>query len=619
MRINHNVTAMNTYRQLSNNTTQVGKSLEKLSSGFAINRAGDNAAGLSISEKMRAQIRGLNQSEANVQDAISLVKTAEGGLAEVHSLVQRMRELSVQAANDVNTVTDRQAIQDEINQLTLEVDHIGDYTEFNTKKLLNKTTAAVPIADEEVLMSNLKKWWLDEAENLVKDSYGISSSGIAMDVEIYNDATSPFAAYVSANYTFVPGDTVGKLNITGPGSNLLLRVNLAYAQPVAGPDGGTYPQYVDRVVAHEITHAVMSTTMNFGDLPTWFIEGTAEFVHGADERLKGSIYTMGGGSLNPANLDAGVLAVVNKMGTGSEADWGSTSNDYSAAYLAVRYLDKQIRLNSGGNAGAIADPAGIKRVMKYLTDNPTNNLNQALTALKTAGVIGFGSTSEWAAAFKADVTNVAALDAMTDVQLDFSVTGTQFTPETDTGSVLGSDVTNNPADAKTAESVMPEAAGSTALENDQSMEGFVLTYLTQSATAESDGLTIQIGANAGQTMVIKTRDMRAEALGIKESGQGLSVMSHSSANAAISRYDLAIETVSGQRSKFGAYQNRLEHTSRNLQTASENLTSSESRIRDVDMAREMMAYTKNNILQQAAQSMLAQANQHPQGVLQLLA
>lgn len=467
-------------------------------------------------------------------------------------------------------------------------------------------------------MANLKKWWLEEAEALVKDSYGISTSGIAMDVEVYNDASSPFAAYVAANYSYVPGDTVGKLDVTGKGSNLLLRINLAYSQPAAGPNGGTPPQYVDRVIAHEITHAVMSTTMNFGDLPTWFIEGTAEFVHGADERLKGSIYTMGGGSLNPANLDAGVAAVVNKMGTGSEGDWGSTSDDYSAAYLAVRYLDTQIRLGGGGNAGN-ADPNGIKLVTQYLTAHPTENLDQALTYLKdTMGVIGFGNTADWATAFKADVTSVATLATMADVELDFSVTGFQFTPETDTGSVLGSDVTNNPADAKTAESVLPETAGPGAVEVPQPMTGFVLSYITHTTTLVSDSFIIQMGANEGQTMVIQTKDMRADALGIKDSGQGLSVMSHNNANAAISRYDLAIESVSTQRSKFGAYQNRLEHASKNLETSSENLSAAESRIRDVDMAKEMMEFTKQNILQQAAQSMLSQANKLPQGVLQLL-
>ncbi|NLU42031.1 MAG: flagellin Hag [Firmicutes bacterium] len=137
MRINHNIAALNTYRQLTTNTTMTNKALEKLSSGLRINKAGDDAAGLSISEKMRGQIRGLDQAARNAQDGISLIQTAEGALNEVHAILQRMRELAVQAANDTNTVEDRQAIQDEANQLAKDINRIAADTEFNTQELLS--------------------------------------------------------------------------------------------------------------------------------------------------------------------------------------------------------------------------------------------------------------------------------------------------------------------------------------------------------------------------------------------------------------------------------------------------------------------------------------------------
>ena len=142
MRINHNISALNTYRQLTMNTTAGSKSLEKLSSGYRINRAGDDAAGLSISEKMRGQIRGLEQASRNAQDGISLIQTAEGALNETHAILQRMRELAVQASTDTNTLDDRKEIQKEINQLLEEIDRIADNTEFNTKKLINGDLAA---------------------------------------------------------------------------------------------------------------------------------------------------------------------------------------------------------------------------------------------------------------------------------------------------------------------------------------------------------------------------------------------------------------------------------------------------------------------------------------------
>jgi flagellin len=596
MRINHNIMALNTYGKMNTNSNMVSKSLEKLSSGQRINRAGDNAAGLAISEKMRGQIRGLNQASNNTRDAISLIQTAEGALSETHSLIQRMRELSVQAANDVNAAADREAIQSEIDQLTKEVDRIGNDTEFNTKKLLNQGNASVSAADQQNLIASLKKWWLAEAEDLVTSSYGLTASGINMSVEIINDPDSNYAAYVQASFTSDAGNTVGTPGITGPGSNLALKINLAHSQPTDTIDGGSYPQYVDRVIAHEMTHAVMMSTMNFADLSIFFNEGMAEFTHGGDERLISSIALRGAG-----NNDAGVAAVAAEIGTGAYGDWNSSSDDYSAAYLAVRYLDHQIKASGGGNAGD-ADPNGIKRVTQYLTTNPTHNLDQALFALQTEGVIGFGSTAAWAAAFRAEVTDMASMAAKTGVNLATDGSGKQL----DTGSATGSDAGGGTA--KTAESIMPQTIA------DGALTGFNITW-PDLANSAAQSFAIQIGANTGQSMDIQTSDMRAAALGVSS----LKVTSYALANNAISSCDSAITRVSAERSRLGAYQNRLEHTTKNLESASENLSSSESRIRDVDMAKEMMEFTKQNILQQAAQAMLSQANQQPQGVLQLLA
>ena len=584
MRINHNIMAINNYRQLTNNSNQASKALEKLSSGQSINRAGDNAAGLAISEKMRGQIQGLGQAGNNARDAISLIQTAEGALGETHSLIQRMRELSVQAANDVNAGADREAIQSEIDQLAKEVDRIGNDTEFNTKKLLNQGNAAVGAADQQNLIASLKKWWLEEAGALVTASYGISASNVNMSVEIVNDPTSTYAAYVQASYaTNGAADPYGIPNITGPGSNLALKINLAFSQPTDTPDGGTAPQYVDRVIAHEITHAVMMSTMNFGDLSQFFIEGVAEFTHGGDERLESGIALLGS-----------VENVVANIGTGEYGAWSGDSNDYASAYLAVRYMDKQIRLNGG---------TGIKEVTSYLATNPTHNLDQALLAMKTAhGGLSFNNTATWISQFKATVTT-ADLNATTGVVLTVG-------DELDTGSATGSDATGGAA--KTAVTIMPETAGDPEVE--QPIAGFNITW-PDLADSAAQSFKIQIGANTGQSMELLTSDMRATALGISD----LKVDSNTSANAAISSCDSAISMVSSERARLGAYQNRLDHTIKNLESSAENLSASESRIRDVDMAREMMTFTKTNILTQAAQAMLSQANQQPQGVLQLLA
>jgi len=374
MRINHNIAALNTYRQLSANTSATSKSLEKLSSGMRINRAGDDAAGLAISEKMRGQIRGLEQASRNASDGISLIQTAEGALNETHSILQRMRELAVQSSNDTNTLQDRQEIQKEINQLSEEITRIAEQTEFNTKKLLN-------------------------------GSFGIQL-----------DATNS-------------ADFLEAVN----GNEALGKASLIESYDISGAKAST---------TYTISETNSSISITDGT-NTWTLDKTG-FAAGGTFRFEAFGISL------------------------------KTSADY----------------------------------------DPTTN----------------------------------ALDGIAIV----------------TGSDLGA--------------------------------------------------KFQIGANARQTASLSIGDMSARALQV----DNLDVTTEDGITAAITAIDNAIATVSSQRSLLGAVQNRLEHTINNLGTTQENLVASESRIRDVDMAKEMMEFTKNSILSQASQAMLAQANAQPQSVLQLL-
>ena len=413
MRINHNITALNAYRQLSVNNIGVNKSLEKLSSGMRINRAGDDAAGLAISEKMRGQIRGFNQAVRNAQDAISMIQTAEGALNEVHSILQRMRELAIQAGNDTNTDSDRAEIQKEINQLTSEINRIANTTEFNTQKLLNATSGTV----------------------------------------------------------------------TGPGSG-------------------------------------------------------------------------GGGGTDATSFNNKILA---NTGITLNGSYDSSQGDITLT----------IRVGSDGSDG-----------FKYEYSTDGENFEEIT--------------------WESDETTTI-----------FGITLTK--PEDD-------------PEAGKADSVNLKAES-------QSQ--------APAPSASSSSFIMQIGANENQTMTLELSDMRAAALGIStDDTQGatgftndmvvtdgtnndpaeyaLDVSNAENAATAVTKIQQAIETVSAERAKLGAYQNRLEHTINNLEVAAENLTAAESRIRDVDMAKEMMEFTKQTILQQAATAMLAQANQLPQAVLQLL-
>ncbi|MEK8216601.1 flagellin N-terminal helical domain-containing protein [Paenibacillus sp. FSL L8-0463] len=401
MIINHNIAAMNTHRQLTSNTANTNKNIEKLSSGLRINRAGDDAAGLAISEKMRGQIRGLDMASKNSQDAISLIQTAEGALNESHSILQRMRELSVQSANDTNTDADRKELQSEVKQLVTELDRIGNTTEFNTKKLLDGSAKGVTEAVAGTAKVN-------------------NNSGVKID----------------------PAQ-IANLNTTA---------------------------------------------------------GTA-----------------------------------------------ATKSKVDGAYMIVR---------TGTNGAAGAFDA---------------------TDYKLIGPNG------------SEITTAATNITITDTAVTF-----------------GSDI-------------LTGAGGSLAVTSMNAMKvGESMTFVfgkDEPASAElKDSIMTQIGANAGQTAFISVGDMRAEALGVKD----INISSKFGAATAIETVQNAMQKVSSQRSSLGAMQNRLEHTINNLGAASENLSAAESRIRDVDMAKEMMQQTKNNILAQASQAMLAQANQQPQGVLQLL-
>ena len=398
MRIQHNIAALNSYRNLGTNNTGVSKNLEKLSSGFRINRAGDDAAGLAISEKMRSQITGINTATKNANDGISLVQTAEGALTEVHSMLNRMVEIATQSANGVyEDGVDRQALQDEMNALTDEIDRISEGTNFNKRNLLDGT-------------------------------------------------------------------------------------------------------YTDKQVAN--VHTKTSTDQAGVDL---VIEVDAKDATGAKNEIN---------------------FVIAKNGT------GNNTATFTSANTVTIYVDQ-------------AKDITAETIEGYLhnTTTGTGGTDEELAMLKNAKVRGTGITT-----------------------------------------ITGANNVNG--------------AGAVA------------------RTASDKEMSLQIGDTNKDfnKLNVAIDKMDAETLGIKH----ISVATEKEAGKAVDVINTAINKVSTQRGELGAIQNRLEHTINNLSVNAENMTAAESRIRDVDMADEMMKYTKNNILVQASQAMLAQANQVPQGVLQLL-
>jgi len=583
MRISHNIAAMNTHRQMGISEADGSRSMEKLSSGFRINRAGDDAAGLAISEKMRAQIRGLNMASKNSSDTISMIQTAEGALGETHSILQRIRELAVQSANDTNTDSDRIELQSEVKQLKSEIDRIGNTTEFNTKKLLEGSAKGV--ADEikgTSRINNNSSLLLDAGKIAKMGDVVANDKSWAFDGAYMFVRTNETTGYVPSDFMLVgPDGTQYKFKDVGNSTNStapLTQANLAKeAGTIIAQSGATAAQY----------------TLDAGDLSTNVTLGTSFASSAVTDVAAGSILAVGStGTL--AGTDGMKVSVNGKEVTIKLSGSGMTVDDELVA------SGKSVTLEDGTvlsvATGAIKIEAG------------------SLTIAKATGaaLTGITATADSTLTKGSVVTTTAVLGVGSIIHDDKTISAGGIT--------LGANGAYLQFGANHDVSASPNSASVARLEANynNSAVGDSITFIFSNYQAPSsklnDSVMAQIGANSGQTAFVSMGDMRAKALGVAD----IDVSTKWGAATAIETVNNALQKVSHQRSSLGAIQNRLEHTIKNLDTAAENLQAAESRIRDVDMAKEIMEFTKNNILQQASQAMLAQANSQPQSVLTLL-
>ncbi|MEH7384263.1 flagellinolysin [Bacillus sp. JJ1521] len=492
MRITHNLTAINAHRLGTNNLIYAQSSLEKLSSGYRINRAADDAAGLAISEKMRNQLRGIDQATRNTLDGISLLQTAEGGLQEIHSLLSRGRELVVQAANSTYTQEDKQKMQAEISQLNKEIDNITINTHFNNRHILNSVT--FDQAEVDKVVAGLQQGgWLAEAVNRVESEYGLTADNVQLTIKFDQGAKGGTLA-------FVRGYDRG----TGKLDDLELHIDLSDFIPVMSDDGGTAPMYNDRIIAHEMVHAIMGRTMNFTALPKWFTEGVAEFIHGADERLD-SEDGVRDGAISVSKMNE----MINRIGDGTDAYWGQTSLDYSMGYTAVRYIHEKIK-----DAG---DSAGIRTILQHLDNNESDDLDDALRLASSGAFTGL---NDFVTKFKADAKNLFI--GGNDYKIDLT--------NTDTGAIGGLDADGG--GILTAESIIEETGSYTSWTADTTDTNFdVVNSFTEKwdYVVTSPPIILQVGANAGETITIDLVDVTSSSLGVS----GVDVVN--SASEAIGR------------------------------------------------------------------------------------
>jgi flagellin len=571
MQINTNMSSLNAMRKLEGSQSSLERTLQRLSSGLRINSAKDDAAGLAISERMTAQVRGMAQASRNVNDGISLLQTAEGALSSAGDNLQRIRELAVQAANATNSKSDKQAIQAEVQQRIDEIERVGGSTTFNGVNIFIQSAGAPNLTYEEnAVLSGLKSGWLENSERMIQNYFGLTADNANMSIELktFTDGAGNTAARVGSQVT----------GGTGLGQNLVMQIDMADFTPPNLPNGGTAPFYNDRIIAHEMVHAVMARTMNWGDIVTnnkWFAEGAAEFIHGADERLS-SDYAANGNNFQ---------TVINSLDDGFQG----SSTEYSAAYGAVRFLHESLKAAGG---------QGIKDVMNYMSANKTATLDDAFAnavATKGGGVAGYTSVANFLSAFDggAGATYLGALNLA----------------NTDTGAVGGADADGGAV--KTAVSVVDDAGSKT---GNQVLEGFTLSFENNKplGTTEKFKGSLQVGANQNETIDFEIGALNSTALTIAN------IDLSKSAFDAIKNIDFALNYVNEERAKIGAQLNRLQSSFAGLQSTSENITASRGRIVDADFAAETAQLTRSQILQQAGTAMLTQANALPRNVLSLL-
>ena len=581
MVVQHNMNAINAYNKLNANVAGMKKSSEKLSSGYRINRAGDDAAGLAVSEKMRSQIKGLNQAIRNSQDGINMIQTYEGAAQETHSILQRMKELASQSANGTyDDPTDRAAIQLEFDQLNDELNQIAD-TDFNGTVVLNGGEMAdgTKAVNGKFDYSNTtrKAQQLGTVGGFVTDISKDAFTTTKTDVE-----TVTFTAAI---------DNDGKVTWSKPES--------ADGALGLNTDNGGFT-YRGAAIHVDTTKVVAGDTI------------TVEFKPAAEEQKHtGEVVGTNTdyGTTAKAEVDAKKpeLTVVADVVTSEGLANGVNALSSLSAELTVTKGTKDVTINVNGIAVPTAADTWVE--LAKTEDGGALYINNA-------GEINYAAKT----VAGADGTKIATLSNIADGKVTLAANATASgTAKIDFNVSKSSYVAAQPAEITVIE---PESKVSQAnsFNNSKAIMSYAenITLQTGARTKDSVNFTFNYNQDGSADMGELKANLNISARADGLNTENLSLATQKDANYAIDQIDKAINKVSMVRASFGSIQNRLEHKITNLTTTNENLTEAESSIRDTDMASEMMNYTKFNILQQAAQSMLAQANQQPQSILQLL-
>ena len=690
MVINRNISALNANYRLKVNNNRLSNITEKLSSGYRINRAADDAAGLTISEKMRNQIRGLSQASRNCQDGVSVIQVADGALEEVHAMLQRMNELSVQSANGTNTESDREALQKEFEQIQTEIDRVSDTTTFNTMKLFAeaentdtedgvtslvegaKASVGGPVGTENIvravatpgttidlgtlsgdleiksagnyiltgtLAKGNKITVSADANITLKNVYTTytaftinGSSTVNMNLEgsnnifAYNQESSSLKKYGNDGILINSGST---LNISGVGTlncktmkNSGIRVAAGGTLNINGGTVVTSSTYREGSGIRVEEGAKLNindgnVTANGGDYSAGIGGGQGEST--GTNNIKGGTVTATGGSSGAGigSGEQGKNATITITGGTVTAKGGYNGAGIGSGYKGQ---DATIKITGGTvntTGGEHSSGIGSGDEGQDVTISISGGNVTAKSGADGPG-IGVGAGGKNGTIIISGGTVTA--EAVNDFGYAIGKGGfiTSGTVSFSTGAKGNATITTIGDNAISDESDKDNWSGT--------INGVVYGKPDDGGDDDDDGddkgsggskeqWSIQAGALDGQGIEIKIGTMNTKVLGIDK--DSVNIQTEDSASSAITSVGTVIDKVSEQRSRLGAYQNRLEHTIANLDSTAENTSSAESRIRDLDMAEAMVEYSKENILMQVAQSMLSQANQQPQGVLSL--
>ncbi|WDE07499.1 flagellinolysin [Thalassomonas viridans] len=579
--VNTNTTNLFLHRQQTANANELTTTFARLSSGMRINSAADDAAGLQISNRMTSQISGLSVAQRNANDGISIAQTAEGALEEVTNVLFRMRDLSLQASNGILSNDDKDALDKEFSQLKQELTRINETTTFGGKQVFNQTdTIGSGGADEAErnILNVLQSGVLAESEDIIQSTLGLTGDGADFKINLENiDGASGVLASVSY--------------LAPAGTELVMNIDL---DDFSTLDGDKTKQ-LKSTLLHEMVHAVMANQMDLAATPTWFREGTAEAVSGADDRVASDIANFGVAALK-AELNGIFGDNSAPTSTGIEI-----AGVYSGGYIAMRYLEDKI------------GSAGIQAFMGALAAGQT---------FDTA----FSTTTSYAneAAFQAEIMGGTVFE-------DF-ITSNINTTNADNGAFGGLDADGGPSRAETI--VGANGNNTTAnftayfVKGDDDTDpndftsgtNYAAAGLNQVLLSEYDSelsgpketTQFQIGANADETIKMLVGGFSSDNLGLS----GIDLVADS--QSAIASIDDALQYVNDQRASLGAFSNRLDHAISNLSNIESNISASRSRIQDTDFAQETSKQTKLQIQQQAITALLSQSQSLPQIALALI-